>query len=70
MMRRTKTTIQQMPVRKNWDKIVAIIKTRILKPIGFSSKFQLDTEKNYAINELELLALEWGLEPFKLNIYG
>ena len=41
-----------------------------LKPIGFASRFLLDTEKKYAINELELLAVVWGLEHFQLFIYG
>ena len=41
-----------------------------LKPIGFASRFQSDTEKKYAINELELLAVVWGLEHFRLYIYG
>ena len=41
-----------------------------LKPIGFASRFFSDTKKNYAINELELLAVVWGLEHFRLYIYG
>ena len=41
-----------------------------LKPIGFASRFISDTEKNYAINELEFLAVVWGLEHFRLYIYG
>ena len=41
-----------------------------LKPIGFDSRFLSDTEKKYAINELELLAVVWGLEHFRLYIYG
>ena len=41
-----------------------------LKPIGFASRFLSDTEKNYAINELEVLAVVWGLEHFRLYIYG
>ena len=39
------------------------------KPIGFASRFLSDTEKN-AINELELLAVVWCLEHFRLYIYG
>ena len=35
-----------------------------LKPIRFASRFQSDTEKKYAINELELLTVVWGLEHF------
>ena len=41
-----------------------------LKPIGFASRFLSDTEKKYAINELELLAVVWGSEQFRLYIYG
>ena len=37
-----------------------------LKPIGFASRFLSDTEKKHAINELELLAVVWGLEHFRL----
>ena len=45
-------------------------KTGELKPIGFASRFLSGTEKKYAINELELLAVVWGLEHFRLHIYG
>ena len=41
-----------------------------LKPIRFASRFLSDTEKKHAINELELLAVVWGLEHFRLYIYG
>ena len=41
-----------------------------LKLIGFASRFLSDTEKKYAINELELLAVVWGLEQSRLYIYG
>ena len=41
-----------------------------LKPIGFVSRLLSDTEKKYAINEMELLAVVWGLEHFRLYIYG
>ena len=41
-----------------------------LKPVGFASRFLSDTEKKYAINELELLAVVWGLERFRLSIDG
>ena len=41
-----------------------------LKPIAFASRFLSDTEKKYAINELELLAVVWGLEHFRLYTYG
>ena len=45
-------------------------KTGKLKPIGFASRFSSDTEKKYPINELELLGVVWGLEYFRLHIYG
>ena len=41
-----------------------------LKPIGFASRFLSDTEKKHAINELELLAVVWGIEHFRLYVYG
>ena len=41
-----------------------------LKPFGFASRYLSDTENKYAINELELLAVVWGLEQFPLYIYG
>ena len=41
-----------------------------LEPVGFASSFLSDTEKKYAINELELLAVVWGLEHYRLYIYG
>ena len=44
-------------------------KDGILKPIGFASRFFSDTEKKYATNELELLAVVRGLELFRLYIY-
>ena len=40
-----------------------------LKPVGFASRYLSDTEKKYAIKELELLAVVWGLEHFRLYIY-
>ena len=36
-----------------------------LKPIAFGSRFLNDSEKNYSIGELELLAVVWGLEKFR-----
>ena len=41
-----------------------------IKPVGSASRYLLDTEKKFAINELELLAVVWGLEHFRLYIYG
>ena len=45
-------------------------KDAILKPVGFASRYLSDTEKKDAINELELLAIVWGLEHFRLYVYG
>ena len=39
-----------------------------LKPIGTASRYLSDTEKKYAINEVELLTVVWGLEHFRLYI--
>ena len=41
-----------------------------LKPIGFGSRFLNDSEKNYSIGELELLAVVWGLGKFRFCLYG
>ena len=41
-----------------------------IKPIVFASRFPSDTAKKHAINELELLAVVWGLEHFRLYING
>ena len=41
-----------------------------LKPIAFGSRFLKDSEKNYSIGELELLAVVWGLEKFRFYLYG
>ena len=41
-----------------------------LKPIAFGSRYLNDTEKNYSIGELELLAVVWGLEKFRFYLYG
>ena len=41
-----------------------------LKPVGLASRYLSDTEKKYAINELELLAVVWVLEHFRVYIYG
>ena len=37
-----------------------------LKSIGFASRVLSDTKKKYASNELELVAVVWGLEHFHL----
>ena len=59
-----------MPVRKVWEQHWQEQPDKSLKPIAFASRFLTDTEKKYAINELELLAVVWGLEHFRLYIYG
>ena len=41
-----------------------------LKPIAFGSRFLTDSEKNYSIGELELLAVVWGLEKIRFYLYG
>ena len=41
-----------------------------IKPITYGSRFLNDTEKNYSIGELELLAVVWGLEKFRFYLYG
>ena len=49
---------------------LAKTKTSIIEPIGFVGWFSTDTERKNAINELEMLAVVWGLEHFRLHIYG
>ena len=41
-----------------------------LKPIAYASRFLNDTEKKYAVGELELLGVVWALEHFRYYIYG
>ena len=41
-----------------------------IKPIAYGSRYLNDTEKNYSIGELELLAVVWGLEKFRFHLYG
>ena len=41
-----------------------------IKPIDFGSRYLNDSEKNYSIGELELLAVVWGLEKFRFYLYG
>ena len=41
-----------------------------IKPIAYGSRYLNDTEKNYSIGELELLAVVWGLEKFRFQLYG
>ena len=41
-----------------------------IKRIAFGSRYLKDTEKNYSICELELLAVVWGIEKFRFYLYG
>ena len=41
-----------------------------IKPIAFGSRYLNDTEKNYSIGELELLAVVSGLEKSRFYLYG
>ena len=41
-----------------------------LRPIAFASRYLNECEKKYAINELELLGVLWGLEHFRYYVYG
>ena len=41
-----------------------------LKPIAFASCYLNDAEKKYSIGELGLLAVVWGLERFRLYLFG
>ena len=43
---------------------------KVFRRIAFASRFLTDCEKNYAINELELLGAFWGLEHFRYYVYG
>ena len=40
------------------------------KPLAYGSRYLNDTEKKYSIGELQLLAVVWGLEKFRLYLYG
>ena len=41
-----------------------------IKPIAFGSRYLNESEQNYSIGELELLAVVWGLEEFRFHLYG
>ena len=41
-----------------------------IKPIASGSRKLTDTEKDYSICELELLAAVWGLEKIRFYLYG
>ena len=38
--------------------------------MAFASRFLTECERKYAINELELLGVLWGLEYFRYYVYG
>ena len=38
--------------------------------MAFASRFLTECERKYAINELELLGVLWGLENFRYYVYG
>ena len=40
------------------------------KPVSFASRFLTNFEAKYSINELELLAVVWGIEHFRNYVYG
>ena len=41
-----------------------------MKLIAFGSRYLNDSEKNYSVGELELLAVVWGLTKFRFYLYG
>ena len=41
-----------------------------IKPIAFGSSYLNESEQNYSIGELELLAVVWGFEKFRFYLYG
>ena len=41
-----------------------------IRPIAFGSRYLDKAEKNCSIGELELLAVEWGIERFCFPLYG
>ena len=43
---------------------------KFFRPVAFASRFLTDCEKKYAMNELELLGVLWGLEYFRYYVYG
>ena len=64
------STIQHIERNYNYNRLCCKKTTGKLKPVGIASRFLSDTEKNYAINELEFLAVVWQLEHFRFLIYG
>ena len=49
---------------------LARTKKRRLKTDSICKQISIGHRKKYAINELEFLAVVWGLEHFRLYIYG
>ena len=49
---------------------MAETKGRKSKTDRFCKQISIEYRKKYAMNELELLAIVWGLEHFRLYIYG
>ena len=41
-----------------------------IKPIALGSRYLNDSEKNYSIRELEIVAVVWGLEKVRYYLYG
>ena len=41
-----------------------------IRQIAITSRYLNDAEKNYSIGALELLAVVWGLEKFRIYLYG
>ena len=39
-------------------------------PIAYASRFLINNEQKYSINELELLSVVWSLKHLKYNLYG
>lgn len=50
--------------------VLAQEKNQIDLPIAFASRTLNQAEKNYAAVEKELLAIVWGIEQFRLYVYG
>ena len=40
------------------------------EPVAYGTRYLNETEKNYSIGDLELLAVVWGLEKFRFYLYA